>query len=76
MDTESQCKIILVWLKEKGYITAKIARQLCACERLSARIHDLRKKGIPITTEMKKYISIKTGRPVRYAVYRLEDSNA
>ena len=76
MDTESQCKIILVWLKEKGYITAKIARPLCDCERLSARIHDLRKKGIPITTDMKTYISSKTGRPVRYAVYRLEESNA
>ena len=39
-DKDSQCKIILVWLKEKGYINAKIARQLCACERLDARIND------------------------------------
>jgi hypothetical protein len=51
-DKDSQCKIILVWLKEKGYINAKIARQLCACERLAARINDLRRKGIPIQTEM------------------------
>ena len=75
-DKESQCKIILVWLKDKGYINAKIAMQLCACERLAARINDLRRKGIPIKTEMNTYISSKTGRPVRYAVYRLEDSNA
>ena len=75
-DKDSQCKIILVWLKEKGYINAKLARQLCACERLAARINDLRRKGIPIQTEMNTYISSKTGRPVRYAVYRLGDNNA
>ena len=75
-DKDSQCKIILVWLKEKGYINAKLARQLCACERLAARINDLRRAGIPIKTEMNTYISSKTGRPVRYAVYRLEDNNA
>jgi hypothetical protein len=75
-DKDSQCKIILVWLKEKGCINAKIARQLCACERLAARIKDLRNAGIPIKTEMNTYISSKTGRPVRYAVYRLEENNA
>ena len=75
MDKESQCKIILIWLKEHGYITAKIARPLCECERLSARIHDLRKAGIPIITEMNSYIS-ETGRHVRYAIYRLEDKHA
>lgn len=76
MDKDSQCKIILVWLKEKGSITTKTARELCACERLAARINDLRKAGIPIRTEMNTYISRKSGRPVRYAVYRLEDNNA
>lgn len=75
-DKDSQCKIILAWLKEKGYINVKLARQLCACERLAARINDLRRAGIPIKTEMNTYISSKTGRPVRYAVYRLEDNNA
>jgi hypothetical protein len=76
MDKESQCKIILVWLKEKGSITAKTARDLCACERLAARISDLRRAGIPIRTEMNTYISKRSGRPIRYAVYRLEDNNA
>lgn len=75
-DKNSQCKIILVWLKEKGCINTKIARQLCGCERLAARIKDLRDAGIPIKTDMKQYISAKTGRPVRYAVYSLEDKNA
>ena len=73
MQTESQCKMILFWLKEKGSINAKEARSLCQCERLAARINDLRRKGIPIKTET-KYYKNKQGYPVRYAVYRLEDT--
>ena len=74
MQTESQCKMILFWLKEKGSINAKEARSLCQCERLAARINDLRRKGIPIKTET-KYYKNKQGYPVRYAVYRLEDTH-
>lgn len=48
MDNDSQCKLILFYLKEYGKITAKDALQLCGCMRLAARIHDLRRKGIPI----------------------------
>lgn len=73
MQTESQCKMILFWLKEKGSINAKEARSLFQCERLAARINDLRRKGIPIKTET-KYYKNKQGYPVRYAVYRLEDT--
>lgn len=73
MQTESQCKMILFYLKERGSITAKEARSLCQCERLAARINDLRRKGIPIKTETKTYTN-KHGYLVRYAVYRLEDA--
>lgn len=73
MQTDSQCKMILFYLKDKGSITAKEARNLCQCERLAARINDLRKLGIPIKTETKTYIN-KHGYPVRYAVYRLEET--
>lgn len=73
MQTDSQCKMILFYLKEKGSITAKDARQLCQCERLAARINDLRRRGIPIKTETKSYVN-KHGYPARYAVYRLEDT--
>ena len=73
MQTDSQCKLILFYLKEKGSITAKDARQLFQCERLAARINDLRRKGIPIKTETKTYVN-KHGYPVRYAVYRLEET--
>lgn len=72
-DKQSQCKVILFYLKEKGSITTKEARQLCQCERLAARIADLRRSGIPIRTDMKTYIN-KHGYPVRYAVYRLEET--
>lgn len=47
MDNDSQCKLILFYLKEHGSITAKEAMQLCGCMRLAARIHDLRKKRNP-----------------------------
>ena len=73
MQTESQCKMLLTHLKEKGTITTKESRQVCQCERLAARINDLRRKGIPIKTETKTYLN-KHGHPVRYAVYRLEDT--
>ena len=71
---DSQCAVILHWLKDKGSITAKEARQLCQCERLAARINDLRRRGIPIKTETRTYMN-KHDYPVRYAVYRLEDVN-
>ena len=74
-NNESQCKMILFWLKENGSINAKQARELCQCERLAARIKDLRKLGIPIKTDMYTYIN-KNGYLVRYAVYRLEDKSA
>lgn len=75
MDNESQCKMILFYLKEKGSITAKEAIQLCGCMRLAARIHDLRSKGIPIKTTTHEYTNT-IGHRVRYAIYSLEGSNA
>ena len=71
MDKQSQCTMILVYMKEKGSITAKEALKLCGCMRLAARISDLRKKGIPIRSEMNYYIS-QNGYKVRYATYSLE----
>lgn len=75
MDNDSQCKMILFYLKEKGTITAKEALQLCGCMRLAARIHDLRKKGIPIKSESHEYRNT-AGNKVRYAIYSLEVNNA
>ena len=71
MDKDSQCKLILVYLKEHGSITAREAMKLCGCMRLAARIADLRKRGIPIKSELTFYIN-KNGYKSRYATYSLE----
>ena len=70
---ESQCFIILCHLKSKGSINTKEAREICQCERLAARISDLRRMGYLIKTEMRTYLN-KHGYPVRYAEYRLEET--
>lgn len=75
MDKESQCKLILVYMKERGSITAQEAMKLCGCMRLAARIHDLRRKGIGITTEKSEYKN-RAGNRVSYAIYKLEVKNA
>lgn len=75
MGKDSQCFAILQYMKEVGPITAKIARDICGCERLAARIHVLRGKGHDIKTTEKTYIN-KAGNIVRYAVYSLEVNNA
>ena len=75
MSKDSQCFAILQYMKEVGPITAKIAREICGCERLAARIHVLRRKGHDIKTKEERYIN-NAGNLVRYAVYSLEVSNA
>lgn len=75
MDNDSQCKLILFYLKEYGKITARDAMQLCGCMRLAARIHDLRSKGIHINTDYREYRN-RSGNKVRYAIYSLEDKSA
>lgn len=75
MDKDSQCKMILVYMKEKGSITAKEAMKLCGCMRLAARIHDLKRKGISIKTDIHEYKNT-AGNNVRYAIYSLEAKNA
>lgn len=75
MDKDSQCKMILFYLKEYGSITAQEALKLCGCMRLAARIHDLRRKGIGITTEKGEYKN-RAGNRVQYATYKLEVKNA
>ena len=65
--TKSQCSIILAYLQMGNHITTPKARSLCKCERLAARISDLRKKGYNIETTI---IYTKMGR-VKYASYSL-----
>lgn len=72
MNNDSQCKLILFYLKEYGAITAREAEQLCGCRKLYDRIRDLKRKGIAIRKE--KYECKNTaGNKVRYTIYSLED---
>ena len=63
--TKSQCAAILAYMQMGNRITTPKARSLCKCERLAARISDLRKKGYDIETTM-HYID-----GVKYASYFL-----
>ncbi len=63
---ESQCKQISEHLVKGGKITSIDALKLFGCWNLKGRIFDLRKKNMPIHTEM-----IRVGRK-RVALYSLE----
>ncbi|MGL5261137.1 MAG: helix-turn-helix domain-containing protein [Bacteroides sp.] len=63
--TESQCKMIKEHLMEGKGITALDALFKFRCMNLKGRIHDLRKEGLPIDTEM---IEVNGKRVARYSL--------
>ena len=66
----SKKQLILDYLRKHGSITPDEARIHCRkCERLAARISDLRADGHNIITDNKRA----DGTIVNYAIYRLED---
>ena len=66
---ENHCKQILKWLETHDSITQDEAIEAFRCYRLSARIFDLRQRGIDIKTDM-VYSTDDNGYPMRYARYR------
>ena len=66
----TQCDKVLRHLRDHGYITSLEAINEYGILRLSARIADLKKQGIPIasmwTTGKNRY-----GEPIKYSVYTL-----
>ena len=66
----TQCDKVLRHLRDHGYITSLEAINEYGILRLSARIADLKDRGIPIasmwTTGKNRY-----GEPVNYSVYTL-----
>lgn len=74
--TLSKKDLILAYLQKYGSITPDEARLFCRkCERLAARISELRSEGYNIITDNKD----KNGNKVNYAIYRLvreEKNNA
>ena len=65
----SQNEIIYKFLKENGQITTYDAFKL-GITRLSARIYELRQRGIDIETERKDY-KAKDGKRKHYDLYKL-----
>lgn len=66
---EAQCDAIQAYLETHDFITNDTAIEWFRCYRLSARIHDLRKRGVNIETEM-VYTLDDEGLPMKYAKYR------
>ena len=66
METESQTKLIYQHLKRGSTITPLEALDKYGCFRLGARIYDLKRQGVRITSTMIE----KDGK--RFAQYRLE----
>jgi len=66
MNTQSQCQAIRDHLESGNSITAIEALRRFKCFRLSARVLDLKERGLPITTE------IVTEGGKRFARYSLE----
>ena len=66
MEAASQIRQILLHLKQRGSITQLEAFQRYNCFRLGARIYDLRRSGVEITTTRETNAQNKN-----YARYRL-----
>lgn len=70
MERMTQCEKIVAWMKKAGGITARDAFFL-GCMRLASRIHDLKKMGYGISSEMVK-VKNRDGSETCVAWYRLE----
>lgn len=71
--TRSQLRAIRERLLRVGWIDKRVALELCDCDRLGARIWDLRHDPLdplPIVTETQEKIN-RFGHTVRYARYML-----
>ena len=70
--TMSQITAIREHLNEYGWIDKPTALEICDCDRLGARIWDLRNLwGMEIATEMRSKRN-RFGHETRYAVYHYE----
>lgn len=73
--TLNQNAAILEYLKCYGEIDRRTALRICECDRLSARIYDLRHRyGANIVTERREKKN-RMGHRVSYAVYKLVEGD-
>lgn len=68
---DNQCEKILAYMREHGGITQRGAIQL-GCYRLSARIHDIKKRGKKVVTTPIRVMNA-DGSYSTVAFYKLED---
>lgn len=70
--TRTQLSILREYLILHREIDKPTARRLCDCDRLGARMYDLRAEGMNIVT-VRMTKKNRLGHPTTYAVYRLAD---
>lgn len=72
--TRCQLQAIRAQLETEGWIDKRTALELCDCDRLASRIHDLRSDPIdPMNIETVYLTKVnRFGHNVRYAQYRLK----
>ena len=68
--TRTQKQIIREYLLTYGQIDKPTAMRICECDRLGARIFDLRRSGMDIVTVI-KHKRNRLGHNTPYAVYEL-----
>ena len=68
----TQCEKILAHMKRYGEITPLDAIREYGCMRLSSRIVDLKKQGVPIRSRMVQ-VANRSGEPVRVAAYSIKE---
>lgn len=69
--TVTQCEKIVRYMKMFGKITARDAMIDIGCMRLASRIHDLKRMGYGISSEMVK-VKNRDGSETYISVYHLE----
>lgn len=69
---KGQTQMVLEYMKKYGSITSLEAARDIGCQRLSARIWDLRRCGIVVISDL-EIGKNRHGKKVRYARYRLKE---
>lgn len=71
---QTQCDKILAWMRAGNTITQREASERFGCDRLGARIWDLRRQGEPVTMRWETRKN-SAGEYKRYARYGLESGD-
>lgn len=70
----TQCEAIMAYLKAHGRITPMDAYYHLGITRLAARVSDLRRSGVPITTVTRR-VKTQYEHDTTVAEYRLEEAH-